>query len=201
MDSKSKEIILDHYHTKLSTHGSAPEAMAWSAHGQLFRFQKIAEIADLRGAKVLDVGCGLGDLYAYLREKFGDIDYTGADIASDMIEKAKQLHPGAKFECRDITENNFSTPFDYVLLSGVFNTPRIPARDRMIRETLTASWAVTRKALGFNFISNHVTRVEGNMDYHDPKEILDFCIRELSIKVNMFHCYERRDVAMFVYRE
>jgi hypothetical protein len=38
------------------------------------------------------------------------------------------------------------------------------------------------------------------MAYHDPAEVLDFCIRNLARKVVLEHHYERVDVVVFVYR-
>ena len=46
----------------------------------------------------------------------------------------------------------------------------------------------------------HVNFTSPGMAYHDPTEVLDFCIRSLSPKVSLHHHYERVDVAVFVYR-
>lgn len=40
---------------------------------------------------ILDIGCAAGGLYHGLKEKFGDINYVGIDVAANMIEKAKSL--------------------------------------------------------------------------------------------------------------
>jgi hypothetical protein len=54
--------------------------------------------------------------------------------------------------------------------------------------------------LGFNFISTFVNYTDPELAYHDPMEVLEFCLRELSPRVIMQHHYERCDVAVFVYR-
>lgn len=199
MDPKSKKIIIDNYDLLLKKHGSGPAVSQWSPEGQLFRFQKLAEIGDLSGARVLDVGCGLGDFYTFLKQKFGSVNYTGIDIVDGLIHQARRLHPDARFECLDLTEEKLEERFDYVLISGIFNN-HIPDSDSFIRSMASVAYGVCDKAMGFNFISSHVSTRDKAMAYHDPAQVFDFCVRELSLKVHLFHCYERRDAAIFVYR-
>ena len=45
------------------------------------------------GDSVLDIGCGTGDLYSYLE----NVDYLGVDQSSDMLERARERNPSAKF--------------------------------------------------------------------------------------------------------
>ena len=40
---------------------------------------------------VCDFGCGIGDFYGYLKEEKINFDYTGIDIADNMIELAKKI--------------------------------------------------------------------------------------------------------------
>ena len=45
---------------------------------------------ELNGSEtVLDVGCGLGDFYRWLNTKHNNINYTGIDITTSMIDIAK----------------------------------------------------------------------------------------------------------------
>lgn len=75
------------------------------------------------GAKILDLGCGLGDKLADLKPSFG----IGVDFSVKMIEVAKARHPEAnfKFIVGDIEDNSFidslqsEGPFDIILLSDV----------------------------------------------------------------------------------
>lgn len=43
------------------------------------------------GMSVLDIGCAAGGLYHGLKEKYGNIDYVGIDVAENMITRAKSL--------------------------------------------------------------------------------------------------------------
>jgi hypothetical protein len=101
--------------------------------------------------------------------------------------------------CRDITEEPLNGEFDYALISGVFNN-RIPDPTSFLRELTRSAFNHCQKGLAFNFISTHVNFEDAAMAYHDPLDVLEFCIRELSPSVTLHHHYARCDVAVFVYR-
>lgn len=51
--------------------------------------------------RVLEVGCGTGNITYYLLKKRPDIEILGVDIAPNMIELARKNNPGASFEVMD----------------------------------------------------------------------------------------------------
>ena len=56
-------------------------------------------------AKLLDIGCGPGNITRYLLSKRPDFDVFGIDIAPNMIELARNNNPAADFsvmDCRQI---------------------------------------------------------------------------------------------------
>ncbi|HPO49307.1 MAG TPA: class I SAM-dependent methyltransferase [Spirochaetota bacterium] len=70
-------------------------------------------------SKVLEIGCGTGNLTKYLREFSKNI--TGIDIDDKMIEVAKKKYPDINFMKLDALEidNNFdSLKFDYIFCMG-----------------------------------------------------------------------------------
>lgn len=68
-------------------------------------------------ARILDVGCAIGDYPKYLTEKCNNnFDVIGIDSSKNMIEVAKQNAPKAKFEVRDIRKLEFSKEtFDAII--------------------------------------------------------------------------------------
>jgi trans-aconitate methyltransferase len=118
---KAKETIIANYRGLFQKHGGAPEAVQLSLEGQRFRFRKLMEIADLQNRRVLDLGCGIGDFYPPLLERFGQFDYTGIDLVPEMIDYAAMKFPRARFLCQDLFKDSLGETFDYVLISGVFN--------------------------------------------------------------------------------
>ena len=54
-------------------------------------------------AKILDIGCGPGNITKYLLSKRPDFDIYGIDIAPNMIELAEKNNPAASFAVMDST--------------------------------------------------------------------------------------------------
>lgn len=73
---------------------------------------------------VLDVGCGPGDLTAYLSER--GLDVSGVDLSARMIDHARRRHPEQRFAVASATE----LALDDSSLGGIlawwslFNLPR-----------------------------------------------------------------------------
>jgi SAM-dependent methyltransferase len=150
--------------------------------------------------RILDIGCGLGDMYPFLKDRFGAIEYTGVDIVPGLVEAAQTRRPDARFICQNILENPLTERFDFVLISGIFNNAEIPSSSFFIRQMLSAAYAVCNKALAFNFISSHVNFRDPKMAYFDPVGIFGYCLDNLGKKIVLNHHYEKCDVAVFVYR-
>jgi cyclopropane fatty-acyl-phospholipid synthase-like methyltransferase len=72
------------------------------------------------GDRVVDIGCGTGDLLAYLP----DVEYVGYDISDVYIEAArKRFGPRGTFHCRLLTSSELHTmpPFDIALAVGLLH--------------------------------------------------------------------------------
>jgi len=68
------------------------------------------------GSRVLEVGCGLGDLVAC----FDASRRVGIDISSAMIDIAKRRHPDVEFFVADVEEDALPEgPYDAIVLSEV----------------------------------------------------------------------------------
>jgi SAM-dependent methyltransferase len=199
MLKETQDILVESYRDSFFKHGRRPEALQWSEEGQLFRFRKLAEIADLTNHRVLDLGCGLGNLYPFLLERFGNVDYTGIDIVPEMVVAASASYPQAQFRCLDILSTDLDRNFDYVLISGLFNNA-IPNCTDFLKEMVTIAFHHCSKGCGFNFTSTTVNFIDEGMAYHDPVDTFDFCLKNLTPRVTMSHHYERCDVAVFAYR-
>lgn len=199
MQAESKRLLIENYRDLLLKHGDGPQAVQSSAEGSRFRADKLMEVGDLTGRRVLDLGCGIGYLYERLAGRFKGIDYTGIDIVAESIAFAARKYPGVRFLCRDILAEKPEGKFDYVLVNGVFNNA-IPDSSSFLKELVEAAFDLCETAVGFNFISTLVNFRSPEMAYHDPLEVLAFCLQKLSRKVIMHHHYARCDVSVFVYR-
>lgn len=199
MNTQSQQRIIENYRHLLSVHGPTPEAAQMSAEGQAFRFAKLMEIGDLRERSVLDLGCGIGEFYPFLKARVPDAGYTGLDIVPEMIACARSRFRDGAFLCRDILDQGLDGEFDYVFISAMFNN-NLPGMTVFLEEMITTAFAKCRLGLAFNFLSDRVNFRGPAMAYHDPARVLTFCMDQLSPRVRMEHHYERCDVSVFVYR-
>jgi SAM-dependent methyltransferase len=69
------------------------------------------------GQRVLELGCGRGDLLASLKPCEG----VGIDISPEMIRQAKARHPELTFIERDVNELALEKPFDFIVMSDLVN--------------------------------------------------------------------------------
>ncbi|MGD9010460.1 MAG: class I SAM-dependent methyltransferase, partial [Desulfobacteraceae bacterium] len=64
------------------------------------------------GASVLDLGCGPGNVSAYLKKHRPTLKITGVDIAEEMIAIARHRIPYGRFHVGDIVHIDFRGEFD-----------------------------------------------------------------------------------------
>ncbi|MBT8325325.1 MAG: methyltransferase domain-containing protein [Winogradskyella sp.] len=72
------------------------------------------------GQKILDIGCGPGDILDFLPE----VDYTGIDIDAQYINKAKEKYgEHGEFICTTVEQYQLTSPlsFDLVIAAGVLH--------------------------------------------------------------------------------
>ncbi len=69
------------------------------------------------GARILELGCGTGDLLAALSPSAG----VGVDFSPEMIRRARERHPHLLFVEQDAHELEVDGTFDFVVLSDLVN--------------------------------------------------------------------------------
>ncbi len=67
-------------------------------------------------AKILEIGCGPGNITKYILSKRPDFEILGIDIASNMIELAKKNNPRASFTVMDSRQiDEIQTKYDGIV--------------------------------------------------------------------------------------
>src|SRR5947207_7346328 len=69
------------------------------------------------GQRVLEVGCGLGDLLAAVNPSRG----AGVDFSPAILDLARKRHPQFEFAVADALDFTTDERFDYILLSDLVN--------------------------------------------------------------------------------
>ena len=77
----------------------------------------ISRNASVEGARLLDLGCGTGDMSVLLSKKGADV--TALDISSEMLalasHKASKAHARVFYTCQDMTSFSTGTIYDTVV--------------------------------------------------------------------------------------
>lgn len=84
--------------------------------------QRLHQVLVPPGSRVLEIGCGLGDLLASVSPSYG----LGIETNEELLNAAAQRHPELEFSCLDPArldpgELDSTEPFDIILLSNSLN--------------------------------------------------------------------------------
>lgn len=148
----SNSDIIEFYNQYLDTFPVRdPSAVGWTnQNAQYKRFTVLFNIGILDSDSILDYGCGLGHLNAYMQlNGYRLIEYCGIDINPYYIETAKQLHPNKKFIVSDIEDIHINPQVDYVIGSGVF-TYGITI-DQVVSK-IEKAYGIAKRGVAFNFL-------------------------------------------------
>lgn len=148
------DTYLDPYRASLALHGPSFKAMLWyNRKSQRRRFEIFTQMVYFGGKRVLDAGCGRGDLPAYLLKHRLHFDhYVGLDALAPMIDHARGRElPNCEFVVGDFVHQPelLSTGQPQIIcISGSLNT----MTDDHIAATLSAAWSGASEVLLFNFL-------------------------------------------------
>ena len=87
---------------------------------QTSRFEAIAQAADFTDSSVLDLGCGTGDLKAFLDARFSGLSYLGIEQVPEFVVQARVRYAGearTSFELGDFSSMIFPR-VDHVVACG-----------------------------------------------------------------------------------
>lgn len=201
--------LKSHYQHLLASHGDNPQAVQHTDQASQYARFKILSAIDPQAQSILDVGCGLGDMFGFLRDNHFNGQYLGVDFLSDFIQLAQQKYrryANAHFAECDISEQSLPQGYDYVLLSGVFNN-KIDNNQHFMLQAIKKMYASANKGIAFNALSTYVDYQDDELFYTDPLALFDFCKTQLSPNVSLKHDYQVRagafpyEFTLFVYKE
>lgn len=181
--------------------GQSHKTLNWgSSQNQQLRFKLLAEIGDLEGKRILDVGCGLGDFAGWLAINHISLAYTGLDITADLIGQARANYPSMEFIHGSIMDQSLlrGRSFDYVFASGIFYTYSL-SRQEWMQDAINNMWAICDLGIAFNSLSAWSNTFDANEFYADPIATIEFCSK-LTPFLALRHDYHPRDFTVHLYR-
>lgn len=83
-------------------------------------------LAPKQGEKILDLGCGTGDL-AHKLYDYG-VDIVGVDKSENMVTQAKNKYPHIQFMVQDATDLKFNSEFNAVFSNATLHWVKPPTK-------------------------------------------------------------------------
>lgn len=187
-----------HYLPLLSRYGDTNMVVDFQHAGNhQARFGILAGIDDISDKSILDVGCSVGHFAGWLQERGYEGEYLGVDLLPEMVDRARNAHPGFRFERADLLDPKTSYVADYVMSSGIFHLGDQEFMQRMI----TAMFKSCRKGVAINSLSSWDDfNSQAGFFCADPLKTLEFC-RTLTPQLLMRHDYLPHDFTIFLFRD
>ena len=196
------ERNIRYYSDLIETYGIDTRSLDWgSRESQAIRFSVLARVGKLDGASVLDVGCGMGDFYGWLKQERIEVNYTGIDITPGMIEIAQQRFPDACFKVVNLlkADDTLIKQYDYIVASGIF-CHRLNEPFDFLKEMVKEMFHRCNKAVAFNSLSGWAPEKESGEFHADPLETVAWC-RTLTPRVVLRHDYHPHDFTIYIYKK
>ena len=217
MNKLLKEIsenMVSRYSERYSQLGYNIKTLGWgSKQQQEYRFsQSLCAVSSYKDKHVLDIGCGFGDYYKFLK-KVGSQPklYTGYDLNPDLINEAKKqndLDSSVNFHVSNIFEREIYEPqADIVVMFGVLNLAFFGVIDNYEYsfKAIKNAFSLAKDFIVVDFLSTKLEKTYPKEDfvfYHDPLKMLEFAL-QLSPKVTLKQDYSpipQREFMLFIYK-
>ena len=168
------DAIREHYEHRIRPGRQNFDVLDWASEAsQRKRFEVLVDHVPLAGRSLLDVGCGLGDLAAFLAERSIDVDYTGVDVLEPMVAACRRRFADLRFVRADVFagEPAGAETFDVVFASGIFNLclgNNLAFLGRGVRRMLELS----SDTVVFNLLHVRSPQKEDDYFFYDPNDVL-----------------------------
>jgi SAM-dependent methyltransferase len=196
--------IAAYYTSKLEAYGSTAQGVDWNGiHSHETRHRQFLRLLDgSPNASVLDLGCGFGDFFRFLRASGHQGRFIGYDITPSMIERARDLHG----ESEDREWQIGATPTeaaDFAIASGIFNVKddvAIETWKSYVLQTIETLANAGRLGFAFNALStsSDPDRRRSNLYYADPADMLAYCLSKYGRSVTLLQDYGLYEFTMVV---
>jgi SAM-dependent methyltransferase len=181
---ESRLEMIDFFRRHLIKHGpGSPMALGWDTrqtqevrHGILTR-----EIA--ADSRVIDFGCGVGDLYGFFKRTGRPVSYQGFDIVQEMVKAARKKHPGVKFSCRGSLNGIAPKSCDHIVACGAF-TFRLRNHFEYLLDNLARFARVARTGFSFDLLDiNELSQVEDKDTFGIDRHTLERVLQGLDYRI------------------
>lgn len=197
----------------LRTYGKdSPNGVGWFnkdlfASRQLAMLGVILEEHKTNALRLLDVGCGTGELLTAINAAgLHNIDYVGCDLSAEMLDAAHSRWPENTFLAIDLLKDDSThlRTFDYVVMSGVLTARCSLSHASMVvfaQAMLQKIFSICAVGIAFNTMSPYVDWQEESLFYWPVQDACAFLTHNCSRHIHMRMDYGGYENTYYVYRE
>jgi len=187
--------LVERYSARWAKFGNDPRTLGWDRkESQRTRFDVATSLYPFRGARILDVGCGLADFLDHLTwNGLAPLSYTGCDINPDLIGDCRRRHPESEFHVANLILDEVpGGPWDVVVLFGLVNFRFSKfSNQAFLAALLERAFRMVKSAVVIDMLTSRRDPAYPEEDfvfYHDPADVLDLAL-SLTPHVSMRHDY------------
>ena len=166
----------------------------------------LPEEFDVYNDTVLDVGCGVGDLWAYCNEvlECDEPYYSGIDSNTTMIDLAKEKFKDYKslFTVDNIDTHTSDTKYDWVVAMSAFNMKvKDVDMNKYIKTVINKMYDLSNKGIAINLMHSFPEGEDWSDEFHlyNSSEIFKWVIDNF-YNVKTHRNYIDRDFILYIYK-
>lgn len=206
--------IVKHYEDCFSAHGDNCKGVDWPNRPDALKRYKIMldvirfdDNADANARYgILDLGCGLGHMYEYMKSTGFPYDYSGADISEVFVNECRIKFPEVSFVRLDILKDDISLlgrKPDYIIMNGLF-TEKCNLSYEDMKEYFEAfikkAYELCKKGIAFNVMSKDVDWERDDLFHLPLSELSSFLTRDLTRRYIIRNDYGLYEYTTYVYK-
>ncbi len=152
---------------------------------------------------IMDFGCGLAFLKAYIDQQGLPFQYSGCDMVDDFIRHNSTKYPGSEFILLN-GKDLFSGSYDYIVSSGVFNmlyTESAESHEKIVFDTLKGLFEKCDKVLSVDFMTDTVDFIQEGAYHQNLGNLLDFVRQHLSKRFIVDHSYMPYEYTISIFKD
>lgn len=190
LNSSDARRVVERYQARIARFGPTLESLnSGNSEKQRIRHKIHAQAVQGQNPAVLDIGCGIGSFYEYLKREERGCGYTGYDLVPEYIDFCRSQFPECRFELRNIFKDGIPGRFDTIVLSQVLNN-RYEESDNadVMRTALRLAFESSDVSVSVDMLSSYADDRRGELFYYSPEEIFAFA-KSLARRVVLHHDY------------
>lgn len=195
------------YSTLYRQHGFSPEAVGSEVQSyKELRYEKLSKVFGTDANFTLhDIGMGLGHYYEFLKSNYLDrnIVYSGSDVVEDFVTFCRRQYPECEFHHRDVSRENTTATYDYVVLAGTFYHKETNTTEEwwsFVERMLQSAFWMANRGIAVNMNTQFCDYFRDELFYCDIPRLLDLVSSRMSRFFTIDHAYPLYEFTLCVYK-